>query len=369
MPKYLIYGGTPFEHENIDERLIVEKNMFGNNVGNELFFNGTVRSLSDRPEEEMFRLHENRMRLNEFDGVILPLANTIRKGCEKVFIDFSNLINGSQVPFVITGVGIGSTSNLTPALSPEVVDASAKFFHSVLERTASIGVRGEETYEVCVNDLGISKDRIKVIGCPSVRFFGKQLKKHPRMHKNFSQDTKIAVYFTAYSYDNEEAIFLYNIFKHHRRSFVFFTDTVEAELLWNGKAVPQSRIHDLLPTYRSHFMLREGRARFFATQKRLMGCLCTFDFTIGTRIHGIIASILSGVPSLLICSSLRTLEIAKFHNIPYIMRSEINEKTSLETLYYKTCMGMMKFYNVYDKQLEEYTSFLRENNLTPSKNF
>ena len=372
-PKYLISHGSPFEHENIDERVIVEKNMFGNNIGNDLFFNATVRAISDAPQNECFHLYQNNTHINDFDCVILPLANVIRSSSATVneMAYYHGLLANSKTPFIINGVGSDSYRDKIDA-SPEIIEKTKLFFADVLDRTPSIGVRGEQTYKLCVNEMGLPKDRIKVIGCPSVRYFGKKFKKHSGQYKEFTPETKIAVYFTAYIYDNDEAIFFYNILKKHKRSFVIFTDKVEAELLWYKKPVSQSRLHDLYPTYTSHFILQEGRARFFATQKKIMGCLCTFDFSIGTRIHGAIASILSGVPAILISSSIRTLEIAQYHNIPYITRSELialNENHSLEILYYRACLGMKKFYDAYDEKFLEYTVFLTENGLRLSKDF
>ncbi len=168
-------------------------------------------------------------------------------------------------------------------------------------------------------------------------------------------------------YDNDEAIFLYGIFKNYKNSFIIFTDKVEADMLWYGTPLPPERIHDLLPTYPSHFMLREKRASFFATQKGNMSYLSTFDFAIGTRIHGIICSILSGIPAMLISTSLRTFEIAQYHNIPVVLRSELSAETSLETLYYKACYGMKNFHDTYDEKLDEYIFFLRENELPISQ--
>ena len=369
MPQYLIYGGTPFESEDIGEREIVEKNMFGGNVGNELFFNSVVRSLSDNPTHDFSRLGIHHAHIDEVKYVILPLANLVRRGCENEISNLYNLLINSCTPFVVIGVGSDSSSNLVPDLSPEVIEIASKFFNAALERTASIGVRGERTQEVFIIALGLPKDRVRVIGCPSVQYFGKRFEKRLEGYQDFSSKTKIAVYYTAYMYDNDEAIFLYKLLKNHKESYVFFTDKVEAELLWDHKPMPQNRVHDLLPTYPGHFIIRGKRANFFATQKRLMESLSGFDFTIGTRIHGIIASILSGVPGILLSTSLRTLEIAQYHNIPYIMRSDIQETTSVELLYYKACLGMKKFYESYDEKLDVYTAFLRENNLPLSSHY
>ena len=181
---------------------------------------------------------------------------------------------------------------------------------------------------------------------------------------------KIAVNFTGYHYDNDEAIYLYKLLKDFKYSYVIFTDKVEAELLWYHKAVPEDRRHDLLPCTPCHFIIKENRARFLARQDKIMGMLNTFDFSIGSRIHQAIISILSGIPAILIAHSTRVLEIAQYHNIPYILRSELVDKQpSVETLYYRACVEMKKFYDSYDEKLVEYTTFLKKNELNVSEDF
>lgn len=362
--------GLPFEHENtnVDSMLLVKENRFHNNIGNQYFFNAVVKSLKCNKNNLLSYL-DCYNEPDKADYFVFPFANNIKDCFISEYINASILLNKTKQPFIITGVGTDSDSNFRIGFNPETVGIISKFYKEVLNRTTSIGVRGDITKNVLTKAFGIEADKIDVIGCPSIRYYGQHLKKRNN-YNDFSKDLKIGVNFTAYHYDIKEAIFLYNLLEQYKNSFIFFTDKVEADMLLNNIEISQKdRCHELLPTNKNHFIIRENRARFILFQKDLMSCLNTFDFMIGSRIHSSIVAILSGVPSLLIVHSTRVKEIADYHKIPYIMRSEINSNTSLETLYYKTLYKMQSFYENYDFNLKEYTDFLIKNNIKVNEDF
>lgn len=365
----LVFSKIPFEFEKMptDEEM-VRDNLFGNNIGNMYFFNAVVKSLRCC-DHEIIR-YEDGMNIDDYDSALLIQANQIRNGTEEWYKNDYELLKKCHIPFVIVCVGSDSTPDFKMKLNDKEVEIMRKFYLEILSRTSSIGVRGEWTKKVMVEQLGLPEHQIDVIGCPSIRYFGNKMKLFPRNYPKFSKDIKIAVNFTAYHYDEDEAIFLNKLFKTYKNSYVIFTDKIEAEMLWKTQEPPIYRRHDLVPTVSNHFMVRQGRCRFVPVQENAMKMLETFDFSIGSRIHQAIISILSGCPALLIAHSARVLEIAEHNHIPYIMRSElIEEKPSIETLYYRACTGMIEFYKSYNSQLKEYTNFLEKNNLVVNPDF
>lgn len=371
--KYLISGHMPFEHEQPfpPDELIVERNYIGYNVGNLFFFNAVIRSLYCE-QNEIVRFKQGIDR-SSYDAAISIRANDIFNGQEEWFETYYRRVSrcdSSNLPVVLICVGSDSDSNFKTVLNPDLIEKVRKCYDLILRRSKSIGVRGEMSKKVLTEQIGIPEDRIDVIGCPSVRYFGKNFIKSSKDFKLFSDDFKIAVNFTAYCYDNDEAIYLYNILKKYNRSFVIFTDKVEAELLWYNNPVPPDRRHDLLPTMPDHFILKQDRAWFSANQQKIMKMLSTVDFSIGSRIHQAVISILSGCPTMLIAHSIRVLEIAQHHKIPYILRSElVARQPSVEELYYRACLGMKDFYDSYDEKLKEYTNFLQKNGLIVNPDF
>ena len=84
-----------------------------------------------------------------------------------------------------------------------------------------------------------------------------------------------------------------------------------------------------------------------------------FNFSYGTRIHGNIISILSGIPALICACDSRTREMAEFFSIPIIM-PENSEKT-LEELY--ELADYRKFNSTFSKNFHLFEKFLKSNGL------
>ena len=367
--KYLIFDSKPFEHEPYpsDEQMLSE-NLFLDNIGNLYFFNAVIRSL--RKPGNTFHRNIPGTNLDDYDRCLLIHANNIRDGASHFYEHWYHEMERCKTPFVVIGVGTDSWNGFDVYLSDETVDTVRKCFTRFLERTPSIGVRGEYTKKALVELVGLPASRIDVIGCPSVRYFGKHLEKHPREYKSFDSRLRIAVNYTSYCYDNDEAIYLYQLLKSHENSFVSFTDKVEAELLLHGKPLPPDRQHDLLPTRPDHFILQQGRAVFSPTQAGELELMGGFDFSIGSRIHQAVIAVLAGCPAMLIAHSVRVLEIAQHHHIPYITRQElITQRPDLKELYRRACRGMEAFYRHYDEKLVEYTDFLQKNGLEVNPDF
>jgi hypothetical protein len=51
---------------------------------------------------------------------------------------------------------------------------------------------------------------------------------------------------------------------------------------------------------------------------------------MGSRIHGNISALLAGVPAVVIVHDSRTLELARYHEIPYIMAADVCQFTRID---------------------------------------
>ena len=367
--KYLDLDPKPYEHEPYpsDEEMIA-KDLFHSNIGNLYFSNAVIRSLLNTGNT--LHKYTKETNLNDYDCNLLIQANTIRDGAADVYEKYYTEMDNCPNPFIIIGAGTDSWDGFDIYMRQDTIDTIHKCFSRILERTASIGVRGYYTKRVLVEQVGLPADRIDVIGCPSLRYFGKHLEKFPRKYKRFGKDLRIAVNYTSYCYHNDEAIYLYQILKKYKNSYVSFTDLIEAEMLLNGTPLPIELRHDLLPTTPNHFIMQQNRAVFSPTQAGELELFKDFDFSIGSRIHQAVISVLAGCPAMLIAHSVRVLEIAQHHHIPYITREElITRQPPLWELYYRACWGMRDFYKHYDEKLLEYTDFLQKNGLDVNPDF
>ena len=360
--KYYIYNYV--DKTKINNKEYVERNLFNNNIGNLFFLQAVCNSVDGDIVNNAYE--------EEIDAYILPLANMFRgkKNIKEIDYLYSLLKNRGNKNIVITGVGAQGKYDYTENSTDEQSDKQAKeFCEYILQHSHSIGVRGEFTKSYLMK-IGVEESRIDVIGCPSVRMFGKNFDSHPRKYRIFDKKLKIAVNFTPYNYMENVAIFIYKIFKNNINSFAMLQDQVEYDMIYNGKEIDDiKRVHALLPTYCRNPIILNNRARMFLSVDEWIRCLSTFDFTIGTRIHGNIIAILAGCPAMVIAIDSRTRELAEYHHMPYISADEINEDTSLELLYYRACAGMNNFYLHYENTLKEYYNFMDKNNIKVKKDW
>lgn len=86
----------------------------------------------------------------------------------------------------------------------------------------------------------------------------------------------------------------------------------------------------------------------------------------GSRIHGNIVPIFSGVPGVVNSCDSRTREIAQFYDIPCYTTKEIEEFKDLYDLYEK--IDYSTFNNTYISKFEEFEKFLRKRKLVDEIN-
>jgi hypothetical protein len=88
-------------------------------------------------------------------------------------------------------------------------------------------------------------------------------------------------------------------------------------LMARGEPHPRADGTNPNPVELSHPLFVEDRARFFLDPRPWMEFLAERDFSFGTRIHGNIAALLAGTPAVVLAHDSRTLELARYHEIPY----------------------------------------------------
>lgn len=355
MGRLKIYGVRNFDA--IDGNEQIRKNSFSNNIGNSLFNNTVYKSIDWNMCElvsspELSDIH------------CLVLANAFSRYFKEHLINLTKQIKARAKKTIVIGGGIHSSREFDDESLQEAV---RNFALTIFETGGNIGVRGDITYGFFKRILG-STDGIYNIGCPSIRFFGKNI---PPLQskKELNRDSRIGVCFTPYGDSHEYTTFCDRIWREYPKSFAMMQDQCEGLLLMDGTMNPNSRIRELYPCYQQHFMIRHGRCRIEPNIQKWINMLTTFDFCIGSRIHGCMIGILAGVPTLLIAIDERQVEIAKFNRIPYIRQGIINRNTSLEALFSYAHENMDEIYNVYPENLKKYTDYLTMNNIPVSQDF
>ena len=331
MRKILIHAGiSPLDRPNMGR--VFRESMFTTNSGNLLFQYAAYRTLMTEDTQFISQLLERGDHADAFiervNGecacVALPMANNFRGSYNLKPI--TRFIRRLKIPCVVMGVGLQAAD---PSLIGQgfPFDADVKdFIDAVLDRSALLGLRGEMTAEY-LQHLGYAPERhFTVIGCPSMYSRGLEL---PRP-KPLSLSAQTAVNF-GYRIDQprelasllERGMCLfpdYHIVA-QRREEIFMLRYGRPVVYTYDKA---NRCADLYPHDDSHPAIREGRMVGFANAKAWLDFMEGMDFNMGSRIHGNIAAVLSGTPTLALTLDTRMEELCRYHEIPHIPASQVD---------------------------------------------
>lgn len=344
----------------------------GSNLGNMLFQNAVwkqLESIGQVPVAIGHDLYEQQHKKINNDGkmLILPLANSFRLESKKSLEKYTKLINKLKVPVVVVGVGCQTDMNFnTDKLKP--IDKTVKeFVSAVLDRSATIGVRGECTYNY-LRRLGFTD--VEVIGCPSMYSYGDYLPDIKPL-PNFTEDTKIAVSISSKSKQCEFSSGLDWVGELVERICREYTGTTyipqeqrSLERIIYGSQ-KKGIEHDIISNDLFEFLVEQRQVVTFTEPISWINHLKKMDLCIGSRIHGNIAGILAGTPSVVMAHDSRTLELSQHHELPYIATSSKLTNTNVA----EACalIDFDKTKKVYKKNYEGYRSFLQRNGVIVKK--
>lgn len=317
----------------------------------ELVANATLSERRPASAEDAARIDE------EFDRFVIPMANSFRPDFADKLENLTTLIERLTIPTTVVGIGAQAPADRSFEALAEVDDVTRRFVAAVLDRSASIGVRGEFTRDYLVR-LGFPADAIDVIGCPSLFLHGPDLrveKKVPRI----GPDSGLALNLTpevpgigAFAQDQAER---------HPRLLYIGQDAHDLRLLLWGTSHPH--VDDpQAPTHLRHRLYQEDRMRLFVDTWTWYDFLAEQDFAYGTRFHGNVAALLAGTPALLLAHDSRTLELAEYHRMPHRVQPRFDEPIRAEDLYEQT--DLSEFNAALPERFATYTAFLERNDLT-----
>lgn len=263
---------------------------------------------------------------NEYDGVVLPLANCFRPAFKKELEHLTHFINGLDIPFAMLSGGAQIEDNDPEYKALESIKTVVKdFCAAVLEKSTTITVRGERTAEY-LKSLGVNA--VEVIGCPSLT----------RMGHNFAVNTFDSSYGSRVAYNVETSKDLMggllNRLEQTGATLTYFPQdikTLEA-LFWCRETYPPER-DPQQPLHLSHPHIAEHRVQFHLDAAPWIAQMRNYNMAIGPRIHGAVAAISAGTPALLVAHDMRTRELADYHHIPYITSRELTEIKTVDDLW------------------------------------
>ncbi|MDO0927746.1 polysaccharide pyruvyl transferase family protein [Streptomyces sp. TG1A-8] len=310
-------GKSPYDVLSLEEAL--HRDVIATNSGN-LIFSDAAHKILEAPGTEVVSNGigtdpSAAARINaEYDAFVVPLANAFRPSFEGRLKRLTRLIGKLRIPVVVLGVGAQTGVSYDPARLKPMEQSVREFCSAVLDRSASIGVRGEFT-ERYLRDMGFRD--VEVIGCPSLFLYGGELDVRKRVPE-LTARSRIAVNgsHNAVQKQGLDQVIARAHAQYPNLRFVGQNISDARQLHWRDLSDPNARVA-AMPTHPDHPMYGEDKVRVYVDPVTWIEDLRAFDFSFGSRIHGNIAALLAGTPATVLCGDSRTLELCRYFEIPH----------------------------------------------------
>ena len=284
----------------------------GNNYGNLCFYQGTVNILKDHDIYFFNQVNQ----INNPDYIVVTLANSICnvKSCINFLGHLIDIMSKFKCKKILLSIGAQNDNLQMFDLHEDNKTVVKKFFSNF----DFINLRGKYTRDL-LNYNKINYD-YKILGCPSI-YLAKPIMINTI---NINNDTNIL--FNAPRNNQPNCSFILELIKDKSIDFLY------------QDSYSQSKQNIIVPDNYFHWK----------------DIISKYDFIIGTRIHGSIIALSSGIPTLLLVIDSRTYELAEIFKIPYInlIDREINLKNKSDII---ELVNNHKFnYDNYNNCIDEY---------------
>ncbi|MET7984201.1 MULTISPECIES: polysaccharide pyruvyl transferase family protein [unclassified Streptomyces] len=354
-------GKSPYDVVPVEQAL--HQDVFATNSGN-LIFSDAAHKILETPRTEVV---SNGIRTDvaaagrineEFDAFVVPLANAFRPSFEAQLRRLTRLIGRLRIPVIVPGIGAQTGLNYDPARLKPIEPAVREFVSAVLDRSASIGVRGEFT-EKYLRDMGFND--VEVIGCPSLFMYGDRLDVREKAG-SLGPESRIAVNgsHTAMRSQGLDPVVRNAHARYPHLRFIGQNLSDARQLHWRDLSDPNSAVTSM-PTHPDHPMFREDKVRVYIDPVTWIDDLRGFDYSFGSRIHGNIAALLAGTPATVLCGDSRTLELCRYFGIPHRPITKLPADLDPARLYEEADFGALT--RGHRERFERFTGFLTRNGL------
>jgi hypothetical protein len=360
---------SPFVPATVEWTL--SKNLIGNNSGNLIFIDAAWKLLATRDAEitagGMGGRPDRAEEINErYDAFVVPLANAFRLDWKASLERMAALIEQLTIPVAVLGVGVQGSLDFTPDELRPIEPVVKRFVAAVLDHGPSIGVRGETT-ATYLEGLGFRD--VEVIGCPSMFLHGERLdvvKRAPAIDREGRLAINIG-HSLASPYLEQLGAFIDRHVARYPRLTHFAQDRSTLELLVEGAVRPKTlATWPHMPIPDSHELLRRDRVRFYIEPWPWIADLATFDFAFGSRIHGNLAALIAGTPAFALAHDARTLELARYFEIPHARVPDLAPDADAADLYAQADLGPMV--NGHSQRWRRFADYLALHGLAHSFN-
>lgn len=360
MKKILIRSGmSPLDNFNAAHML--EKNSIGGNVGNLVYAYSIYRTLLTDDVEitpDYYKIEPGKAEeINEtYDCYIIPLADAFRTDFVPQLRLYTELIKKLTIPVIVIGVGLRAP--FEPKLDegfPFDEDVKA-FVSAVLEKSPTIGLRGEITSKY-LSRLGFKEGSEHiVIGCPSMYTFGRELNIRDT---EIDKESMICVNSSKLSPDNV-LDFIGRGMDEFPNHYFIPQWRKEMHLVYAGFPTV-GKDSDNYPVKMSDKVYMNDRVRYFLNVPTWLGFLQKADLSFGARLHGNVTATIAGTPSILIAKDARMRELAEYHSLTHVWGERIKEDTTLSELIEE--VDFQSPVHIQGENFDNFINFLNMNNL------
>ena len=333
------------------------------NVGNRLWFQGIMSAVDT--EENTYSFLSSEMSPDyinhSFDFIILPMANIFNAKFTHYLTQFCSILSKIHIPIYVIACGAQADKpEDLDLLIQQIGDLSKRFISTIYDSGGEFALRGHFTKSF-FDQLGFSS--AVVTGCPSMYQFGPNF----TVNNSKTDPANLRPVF------NGEISMLSSLFKHYPNSAFMDQDNMFRCLYQEKNMHPTLRdslsffcLYDICTSD----LLAQDRIKLIPDMFNWRTYLIKegFNYSFGSRIHGNIMAILSGIPATVIAIDTRTLEMAEFFKIPYIkyQKGHTYSSDELQDLYLKADFN--EFNKSYSENYSRYASFLQSHGIVSKIN-
>lgn len=330
------------------------------NTGNKLWFQAIISEISTG-ENQLEYLDRNMTSdyINTtYNMVVAPMANIFSADYADMLDKLSEKFSQIKIPVYVIACGVqaGSYDELE-SLCDSIRESATRFISTIYRTGGEFALRGYFTKEF-FDRLGFKS--AVVTGCPSLYQMGRNLTvtipksrkdkadfkplfngDFPKMWEQMKKYPQ-SEYFDQHIYYN----LLYN------RSYVDYSEIEYCDVKKMVKKFGLPAVELLAQNKINLFIDMAEWSRYIRKER--------FDFSFGSRIHGSIMSILSGIPAVIYAADSRTREMAEFFDIP-IQLPKNTQKIDVYDLYMN--VDYTKFNESFAKNYDNFEHFLIKNGI------
>lgn len=359
-----LFFGAPYravDGVTTDSQILFQRT--GRNTGN-LLIGYALRSQIDTQIVSISPEHRPKDR--NYDFVAIAAANFLFSGFD--FGPFADLVEEIDLPCIMVGLGAQAPS---AGGFPEISPGTKRFVQAVAARCHSIGVRGAFTAEV-LNRIGIKN--VELTGCPSFYLhsprelsaaFAQRKGNYPTISLNASRNVMAHSANPEKMKDVERRMYQlcrasdaqFVLQSEHEEMRILASDNEEEQVKLAGKIKDTLGWQDISSEETRDFIRSKFNIYFDIDEWRTSVSKC--GFSAGSRFHGNLIALLSGVPAHVICHDTRTKELCEFGGVPHSLLQDISPDFELADLQQATNIG--KFIRTHADNYSGYRKFLDRN--------